>query len=73
MSVTATLLNIQLSYSEAANHGHEPTPEELGAIMERHYPALDSSRKRYWRGMGQFVGSALDGYVLDPRRWVPPD
>lgn len=73
MSVKATLLDIQLQYEAAASEGREPTPRELAAVMERHFPALESGRKKYWRGMGQFVGSALDGFVPDPKRWDPPD
>lgn len=73
VSVKATLLEIQLCYSNAADSGREPTAQELGAIMERHYPALFSGRKRYWRGLGQFVGASLDGFVPDPQRWEPPD
>lgn len=73
MTVKATLLDIQLHYVDAANAGREPTPQELGEIMERHYPAQHAARKRYWRGMGQFVGMALDGFVPDPNLWTPPD
>lgn len=70
-----TLIDIQRLYivKEDGGFHQEPTPAELAAVIKRRIPASPALRERYWRGMGEFVGQALAGVVIDPREWNPPD
>lgn len=68
-----TLIEIQTLITYRARNGmSDPTPAELGAIIERHL-GLAEDRGRYLRGMGDFVGQALAGFTIDPRGWTPPE
>ncbi len=68
-----TLIEIQSCYTRAAKEGREPSPFECAAIIRRRLPAADPDRERYLRGMGEFIGQALNGGVIDPVKWTPPD
>jgi hypothetical protein len=74
-TVKQTLIEIQRLYEEKAGAGfpQEPTADELAQIIMRRIPASAALQRRYWRGMGEFIGQALQGVVIDPREWTPPD
>lgn len=70
-----TLIDIQRLYAEKAESGFpdEPTASELAAVIKRRVPTAPALQDRYFRGMGEFIGQALQGVVIDPREWTPPD
>jgi hypothetical protein len=70
-----TLIDIQRLYEEKATSDfpQEPTPAEIAEVLKRRMPVVPALRERYLRGMGEFIGQALQGVVIDPREWTPPD
>lgn len=67
-----TLIEIRGYIGQAAERGKEPVPQELADIISRRMKAAPDSA-RYMRALGEFLGVAMQGAIILPENWTPPD